>query len=458
MNRLVTPIHFIGIGGAGMSGIARICIDRGLEVSGSDAKDSTTLHALALQGAKVFTGHDGAHLGEAKTVVISSAIRESNPELTAARGLGLRVITRAQALASLLEGFTSIAVAGTHGKTTTTSMLTIACQGLGLDPSFAIGGTPHDSGANSHHGTGSLFIVEADESDGSFIEYHPDYAIVTNVEIDHVDHFSDEAAIHRAFEELLATVKKGVILCADDPGSARLAPIARARGLDTYLYGQRSDADLKISHIHAGSDKSFYRATWQGSVLGEVALVIPGLHNVHNSAAALAMSLVINASAREAIHHLGSFTGVGRRFELKGSAHGIRVFDDYAHHPTEVRATIATARLAAEGGKVIVIFQPHRYSRTAAFGEEFAEALKGADFAILLDIYGAGEEPIPGASSAGISATINERGGRSTFEPNLMEAIARATELAAPQDIILTMGAGDVTSLAPQILAAINED
>lgn len=458
MKGLETPIHFIGIGGAGMSGIARICIDRGLEVSGSDAKDSTTLQALALQGAKVFIGHDGGHLGQAKTVVISSAIREGNSELLAARERGLTVITRAQALATLLEGYTSIAVAGTHGKTTTTSMLTITLQGLGLDPSFAIGGTPHDSRANSHHGTGSFFIVEADESDGSFIEYHPDYAIVTNVEVDHVDHFADEAAIHRAFEELLATVKKGVILCADDPGSARLAPVARSRGLDTYLYGESSAADLRISHIHTGSDKSFYRATWQGSVLGEVALAIPGLHNVHNSAAALAMSLVVSASASEAIKHLGSFTGVGRRFELKGSADGIRVFDDYAHHPTEVRATIATARLAAAGGKVIVIFQPHRYSRTAAFGEEFADALKSADYAILLDIYGAGEEPLPGASSAGISVTINERGGKSAFEPNLMKAIERATEIATSQDIIVTMGAGDVTSLAPQILAAINED
>ena len=457
MARLEAPIHFIGIGGAGMSGIARICIDRGFVVSGSDAKDSTTIQALALQGAKVYVGHDGSHLNQVRTVVISSAIREGNPELVAARERGLKIITRAQALATLLEGYTSIAVAGTHGKTTTTSMLTITLQGLGLDPSFAIGGTPHDSRANSHHGTGSLFIVEADESDGSFIEYHPDYAIVTNVEVDHVDHFADEEAIHRAFEELLATVKKGVILCADDPGSARLAPIARARGLETYLYGESSDADLRISHIHTGPERSFYRATWQGTVLGEIALSIPGLHNVHNSAAALAMALVINSSASETIKHLGSFTGVGRRFELKGSAHGIRIFDDYAHHPTEVRATIATARLAAEGGKVIVIFQPHRYSRTAAFGEEFAEALTGADFAILLDIYGAGEKPIPGASSAGISSTINARGGKSDFEPNLMKAIERAIGLAAPHDIILTMGAGDVTSLAPQILAAINE-
>jgi UDP-N-acetylmuramate--alanine ligase len=458
MNRLEDPIHFIGMGGAGMSGIARICIDRGLEVSGSDAKDSTTIHALALQGAKVFIGHDQGHLGHARTVVISSAIREDNAELVAARKHGITVITRAQALATLLEGYTSIAVAGTHGKTTTTSMLTITLQGMGLDPSFAIGGTPHDSRANSHHGTGSLFIVEADESDGSFIEYHPDYAIVTNVEVDHVDHFADEAAIHRAFEELLATVKKGVILCADDFGSARLAPLARARGLDTYSYGESSSADLRISHIHTAPDKSFYRATWQGSVLGEVALAIPGLHNVHNSAAALAMALVVHASAHEAIRHLGSFTGVGRRFELKGSTKGIRVFDDYAHHPTEVRATIATARLAAAGGKVIVIFQPHRYSRTAAFGEEFAEALKVADYAFLLDIYGAGEEPLPGASSAGISATINARGGKSVFEPNLMRAIERATEIAAAHDIIVTMGAGNVTSLAPQILALLNED
>ena len=457
MSRLEAPIHFIGIGGAGMSGIARICIDRGFAVTGSDAKPSTTLEALALQGATVHVGHDATYVGAAKTVVISTAIRERNPELVAAREKGIAILTRAQALAALLEGFTSIAVAGTHGKTTTTSMLTIALQGLGMDPSFAIGGTPHDSRANSHHGSGSIFVVEADESDGSFIEYHPNYAIVTNVEVDHVDHFADVTAINEAFEELVKTVEVGVILCADDPGSARLASIARAHGLDTYLYGEDASADLRISHIHTGADGSFYRATWQGSVLGEVQLAIPGLHNVHNSAAALLMALVLKAPASEAIRHLGTFTGVGRRFELRGIARGIRVFDDYAHHPTEVRATIATARLVAEHGRVIVIFQPHRYSRTAAFGAEFADALNGADYSVLLDIYGAGEDPIPGASSAAISSMIHSLGGASDFEPNLMKAIEHAVQCAKPDDIILTMGAGDVTSLAPQIVAALNE-
>ena len=459
LNLLIPPIHFIGIGGAGMSGIARICIDRGLAVSGSDAKASTTLEALALQGAKVHVGHDAAHIGQARTVVISSAIREQNAELIAARERGLQIRTRAQALATLLDGYTSIAVAGTHGKTTTTSMLTITLQGLGMDPSFAIGGTPHDSRANSHHGTGSTFVVEADESDGSFVEYHPDYAIITNVEVDHVDHFADESAINAAFEALVRTVKEGVILCGDDPGSARLAAIAREQGLDTYIYGEGDASDLRITHIHTGPEKSFYRATWQGSVLGEVSLAIPGLHNVHNSAAALTMALVLKAPASEAIKHLGSFTGVGRRFELRGSARGIRVFDDYAHHPTEVRATIATARLVAKerNGRVIAIFQPHRYSRTAAFSEQFASELKAADYALLLDIYGAGEEPIPGASSAAISEMITKLGGVSDFEPNLMKAIERAVLFAQGNDIILTMGAGDVTSLAPQIIAAINE-
>ena len=457
MRTIEPPIHFIGIGGAGMSGIARICLDRGMTISGSDAKDSMTLEALAVQGARVHIGHDGANLGAARTVVVSSAIKENNLELMEARARGLRVITRAQALATLLDGYTSIAVAGTHGKTTTTSMLTITLQGLGLDPSFAIGGTPHDSRANSHHGTGSTFIVEADESDGSFIEYHPDYVIITNVEVDHVDHFADISAINHAFEELITTVKVGVILCADDAGSARLAHHARARGLQTYLYGQADGADLRISHVHTSSEGSFYRATWQGTVLGEVALAIPGLHNVHNSAGALAMSLVLGASPPEAIKSLAKFTGVGRRFELRGSARGIRVFDDYAHHPTEIDATLATARLVAKNGKVIAIFQPHRYSRTAAFSEQFARALTAADYTILLDIYGAGEEPMPGASSAAISASINSLGGRSDFEPNLMKAIELAISHGHSEDIILTIGAGDVTSLPPQIIAAINE-
>jgi UDP-N-acetylmuramate--alanine ligase len=451
------PIHFIGIGGAGMSGIARICIDRGMEISGSDIKNSTTLEALSLRGGKIHIGHQPSNIGAAQTVVISSAIKESNLELKAAREEGVHVLSRAQALATLLDGYTSIAVAGTHGKTTTTSMLTIVLQNLGWDPSFAIGGTPHDSRSNSHHGHGVHFVVEADESDGSFIEYHPEFAIVTNVEVDHVDHFADEAAINRAFEELLTTVKRGVVLCADDAGSARLASKARQLGLETYLYGQSDLADLRISHLYTAADSSVYRATWQGRTLGEVRLAIPGEHNALNSAGALTMALVLKAPAQEAISALGTFTGVGRRFELRGTAKGIRVIDDYAHHPTEIRATIATARLAARDGSVIAIFQPHRYSRTLAFSQEFAEALRTADKVVLLDIYGAGEEPIPGASSAAIVAEIKAQGGSAIFEPNLMRAIDEASAKAQTGDIILTLGAGDVTSLGPQIISAINE-
>jgi UDP-N-acetylmuramate--alanine ligase len=451
------PIHFIGIGGAGMSGIARICIDRGMEISGSDIKNSTTLEALSLRGGKIHIGHQPSNIGAAQTVVISSAIKESNLELKTAREEGVHVLSRAQALATLLDGYTSIAVAGTHGKTTTTSMLTIVLQNLGWDPSFAIGGTPHDSRSNSHHGHGVHFVVEADESDGSFIEYHPEFAIVTNVEVDHVDHFADEAAINRAFEELLTTVKRGVVLCADDAGSARLASKARQLGLETYLYGQSDLADLRISHLYTAADSSVYRATWQGRTLGEVRLAIPGEHNALNSAGALTMALVLQAPAQEAISALGTFTGVGRRFELRGTAKGIRVIDDYAHHPTEIRATIATARLAARDGSVIAIFQPHRYSRTLAFSQEFAEALRAADKVVLLDIYGAGEEPIPGASSAAIVAEIKAQGGSAIFEPNLMRAIDEASAKAQTGDIILTLGAGDVTSLGPQIISALNE-
>ncbi len=440
-----------------MSGIARICIDRGMEISGSDIKNSTTLEALSLRGGKIHIGHQPSNIGAAQTVVISSAIKESNLELKAAREEGVHVLSRAQALATLLDGYTSIAVAGTHGKTTTTSMLTIVLQNLGWDPSFAIGGTPHDSRSNSHHGHGVHFVVEADESDGSFIEYHPEFAIVTNVEVDHVDHFADEAAINRAFEELLTTVKRGVVLCADDAGSARLASKARQLGLETYLYGQSDLADLRISHLYTAADSSVYRATWQGRTLGEVRLAIPGEHNALNSAGALTMALVLKAPAQEAISALGTFTGVGRRFELRGTAKGIRVIDDYAHHPTEIRATIATARLAAGDGSVIAIFQPHRYSRTLAFSQEFAEALRTADKVVLLDIYGAGEEPIPGASSAAIVAEIKAQGGSAIFEPNLMRAIDEASAKAQTGDIILTLGAGDVTSLGPQIISAINE-
>ena len=420
------PVHFIGIGGSGMSAIARILLDRGIQVSGSDAKESIVIDSLRALGAKVEIGHNANNISLAKTVVISTAIKDSNPELKAALQNGIPVLSRAQSLSELMKGYRSIAVAGTHGKTTTTSMLAVAIQECGVDPSFAIGGTPNDSNSNSHHGTGDIFIAEADESDSSFLVYNPFGAIITNVEI-------------------------------DDDGGREIAKLVKELRLNIITYGESEAAQIRISHISTSAIGSFFRVTWQGVVLGEVALNIPGKHNVLNATAALGAGIALGLNPNQLILGLSKFQGVRRRFELKGTVNGVRVFDDYAHHPTEVSATIATARDVVEQGKSIVIFQPHRYSRTLAFAEGFAESLSNADQVILLDIYGAGEESIPGASSSVIAKQIRDIGTKVDFEPSIVAAIELAIAGAKPNDLIITMGAGDVTSLGKEILTRLDE-
>ena len=443
------PVHFIGIGGSGMSAIARILLDRGIQVSGSDAKESIVIDSLRALGAEVEIGHNANNISLAKTVVISTAIKDSNPELKAALQNGIPVLSRAQSLSELMKGYRSVAVAGTHGKTTTTSMLAVAIQECGVDPSFAIGGTPNDSNSNSHHGTGDIFIAEADESDSSFLVYNPFGAIITNVEIDHVDHFSSKEQLHQTFLDFIKSTKEFLVICIDDDGGREIAKLVKELRLNIITYGE--------SHISTSAIGSFFRVTWQGVVLGEVALNIPGKHNVLNATAALGAGIALGLNPNQLILGLSKFQGVRRRFELKGTVNGVRVFDDYAHHPTEVSATIATARDVVEQGKIIVIFQPHRYSRTLAFAEGFAESLSTADHVILLDIYGAGEESIPGASSSVIAKQIRDIGTKVDFEPSIVAAIELAIAGAKPNDLIITMGAGDVTSLGKEILARLDE-
>ena len=448
------PVHFIGIGGSGMSAIARILLDRGIQVSGSDAKESIVIDSLRALGAKVEIGHNANNISLAKTVVISTAIKDSNPELKAALQNGIPVLSRAQSLSELMKGYRSVAVAGTHGKTTTTSMLAVAIQECGVDPSFAIGGTPNDSNSNSHHGTGDIFIAEADESDSSFLVYNPFGAIITNVEIDHVDHFSSKEQLHQTF---IKSTKEFLVICIDDDGGREIAKLVKELRLNIITYGESEAAQIRISHISTSAIGSFFRVTWQGVVLGEVALNIPGKHNVLNATAALGAGIALGLNPNQLILGLSKFQGVRRRFELKGTVNGVRVFDDYAHHPTEVSATIATARDVVEQGKIIVIFQPHRYSRTLAFAEGFAESLSNADQVILLDIYGAGEESIPGASSSVIAKQIRDIGTKVDFEPSIVAAIELAIAGAKPNDLIITMGAGDVTSLGKEILTRLDE-
>ena len=445
-------VHLVGIGGAGMSGIARVLLARGVAVSGSDAKDSRGLAALRALGAEVFVGHDAANIEGAGTVVVSNAIRDTNPELAAARASGQRVIKRAEALAELLVGHRAVAVAGTHGKTTTTSMLTVAAQHCGVDPSFAIGGDLNEAGSNAHQGAGDLFVVEADESDGSFLVYRPFAAVVTNVEPDHLDHYGDAAAVDAAFASFVRTVDPlgFVVMCADDEGAVRLADQARADGIDVRTYGTAPTADLRMEELAVSGGGSSYRAVLGGQLVGEVRLQVAGEHLARNSAAALLTGIGLGLPRDQLVEGLGGYTGVRRRMELKGTAAGVRVYDDYAHHPTEVRAQLLAARTMVGEGRLVAVFQPHLYSRTQLFAEGFGEALGLADEVVVMDVYGAREDPVPGVTGALVAQHVPH--DRALFEPSWSAVAAAVVARAVPGDLVVTLGAGDITLLGPEVL------
>jgi UDP-N-acetylmuramate--alanine ligase len=448
-------VHFVGIGGAGMSGIARILLARGVRVSGSDRRDTPTLLALRALGARVELGHDPAHLGDADTVVVSTAIREDNPELAAARERGLRVLPRAVALAAVMAGKRSVAVAGTHGKTSTTSMLTVAVQACGVDPSFAIGGDLNESGSNAHAGEGDVFVAEADESDRSFLLLAPHGAIVTNVEADHLDNYGDLAAVEAAFDRFLQTVDPAgfVVLCADDPGSARLRTVPTPARVRTY--GTAEDADLRLVDVEVGPETTDWTAVLDGELLGRVQIRVPGEHMARNSAAALLAGLELGLPVEGLIAGLGRFGGVHRRFELKGTVGGVRVYDDYAHHPTEVAAQLRAARAVAGSGRVVVAFQPHLYSRTREFATAFGAALGLADEVVVMDVYGAREDPVPGVTGAMVADAVGLPAERVLFEPSWSAAAPALAERARPGDLVITMGAGNVSMVGPEVLEAL---
>ncbi|CAB4329989.1 unannotated protein [freshwater metagenome] len=444
-------VHFVGVGGSGMSGLARIMTTHGISVSGSDEKASSVLSGLRAIGVVVSEGHDASNVDGADFLVFSSAISGSNPEIQRAQELGIIQFSRAQALAILMSGSRSVAVAGTHGKTTTTSMLTVAIQSCGEDPSFAIGGTLSVSGSNAHRGTGEFFIAEADESDGSFVEYRPFGAIVTNVEHDHVDYFPTPESVVDAFAKFVTTISPEgfLVYCADDAGSTSLG--SSTSSCATYSYGVNEGADLHIDRIELEPGGSRARALWRGRSIGVIEIHVPGHHNLLNAAGALTAGLALNLPAAELLAGLATFRGTGRRFELKGQVHGIRVIDDYGHHPTEIAATLTAARRYATDGRVLIVFQPHRYSRTKAFVNEFAIALDLADLAWVLEVYGASEKPIPGVSAASIVKKMQ----RGFFEPNFMSATEAVVAEAKAGDVILTLGAGDVSSLSGIIVDAL---
>ena len=454
-------VHFIGIGGGGMSGIARIMLTRGVTVSGSDAKDARVLAALRVLGAQVSVGHDAANLaglGPGDTVVVSTAISSSNPELVEAQARGIQVLPRAAALASVMVGRRGIAVAGTHGKTTTTSMLARAFQHCGADPSFAIGADLNEPGSNAHDGAGDIFVAEADESDESFLLLSPYAAIVTNIEADHLNHYADLEQIHRAFEKFSARVAPDgfLVVCADDPGARRLAGHARAAGVDVRMYGEAGDADVRLENLMLAGGGSSFHVVAGGRRLGEVTLRVPGAHNALNATGAIAIGLGFDAPFAEFAAGLTAFTGARRRFEPKGVVAGIRVFDDYAHHPTEIAAVLRAAREVAGDGRLVVAFQAHHYYRTADFCAEFGESLGLADEVVVMEVYAPGEAMLPGGTGSALAAAVTLPPQQVVFEPSWLAVPAHLAERARPGDVVVTMGAGgDVAMLAPEVIEAL---
>jgi UDP-N-acetylmuramate--alanine ligase len=448
-------VHLMGIGGAGMSGIGRILLARGLTVSGCDAKESAALAALRALGAEIAVGHDPSHADAADTVVVSSAIRDTNPELQRAREAGRRVLPRAAALASVMADRIGLAIAGTHGKTTTTSMLTVAMHACGRDPSYAIGGDLNEPGSNAHHGTGEHFVAEADESDRSFLLLSPRGAVITNVEPDHLDNYGDASAVGAAFEAFVRTIEPGgpLLLGADDPGSLALADLGRGCGLDVHTFGQSPDADVRVEDLQLSGAGSTFDIIAGGIRLGRVELSVPGPFNAVNAAGALGLGLAMGLPFADMARGLAGFSGARRRFELKGIAGGVRVFDDYAHHPTEVeRGALVAARGVARDGRVVAVFQPHLYSRTQQFAADFGAALGAADLVVVMEVYAAREDPLPGVTGALIAGAVPLPPGQVHFEPSWSAVPPLVARLARPGDVVVTIGAGDVTMIGPAVL------
>jgi len=448
-------IHFIGIGGAGMSGIARIMLAKSIEVSGSDKNESQMTLALKALGAKVQIGHDAKNIDSADLVVVSAAISKNNPEYAAAIAAGLPIAARATALSWLLSDSKSVAVAGTHGKTTTTAMLTVALQAAGVDPSFAIGGTINSAGTNAHSGSGDIFVVEADESDGSFLAYQPLGAIITNIELDHVDHFTSEEQLFKTFADFVGSIKPDgfLVVCGDDSGVKKLIKMNANPNIKVITYGQGPDNDYQISRINLAAQSSTAQVTINGRKAGELSLVVPGLHNLLNALAAFAAGCALQVNELKLVQGLGNFSGTKRRFELKGEVNGVKVIDDYGHHPTEIEVTLTAAKNLAGSGRVLTVFQPHRYSRTSAFTKEFARSLSLSDFVYLLEIYAASEKPMEGVSSLLISKLMSAE--KVKFEPSMLQVVADVAKAAKSGDVIITLGAGDVSSLSAPILDAL---
>lgn len=467
-------VHFIAIGGSGVSGVALLFLRAGLVVSGSDAKPSAALDYLASQGAQVSVGHHGDHLGDADAVVISGAVTEANPELIAARRKGLPVLHRAQGIAALTHGRDVAAVAGANGKTTTSAMLVSALGAGQTDPGFIIGSPLVDYGTSAFAGTGPM-VIEADESDGSFLAYSPRVAIVTNVTPDHLDFYGDFDAVQAAFDDFAITLGADGMLVtnADDPGSIVLAGHARRRGQHVVTWGESEAADLRMSDIRAEGGVTTSELRWTRDLADRRAgdtstlrMPLPGVHNVHNGCAALLAATVgYSVSVDRALEGLSAFAGTRRRFEFVGVVSGVQVIDDYAHNAPKVAAVIAAGRATVRGeGRLVVAFQPHLYSRTRVFAQEFAAGLVNADVVVVLDVFGAREAPMPGISGQTIVDALRTEMNllpAGSTSPDVRYADDRAKvarvllSLVRPGDVVLTVGAGDVTTVGPELVSLL---
>ncbi|MGP4054254.1 UDP-N-acetylmuramate--L-alanine ligase [Mycobacterium sp. 4D054] len=457
-------VHMVGIGGAGMSGIARILLDRGGMVSGSDAKDSRGVIALRARGAQIRIGHDPSALdilpgGPTAVVTTHAAIPKTNPELVEAHRRGIPVILRPAVLARLMAGHTTLMVTGTHGKTTTTSMLIVALQHCGFDPSFAVGGDLGEAGTNAHHGSGPTFVAEADESDGSLLEYSPDIVVVTNIEADHLDFFGSAQAYTAVFDQFVERINAGgtLVICADDPGARALGDRASGTGVQVLRYGSTPGLDATlVNWAQQGTGAVAEIRLADESRPRSMRLSVPGRHMALNALGALLAARQAGADVDAVLDGLAGFEGVRRRLELVGTANGVRVFDDYAHHPTEVRATLTALRAVVEQagrGRAIVVFQPHLYSRTETFAAEFGAALSAADHVVVLDVYAAREQPLAGVSGATVADAVS---APVTYIPDFSAVAARVAAAVRPGDVVVTMGAGDVTLLGREILAEVD--
>ena len=443
-------VHVGGIGGAGMSAIASVLAAMGHEVSGSDLKSSAALERLASSGVAVHVGHDAGHVGDAEVLAVSSAVSAANPEVREAARRGLPVLSRAQALASVAACRRCVAVSGTHGKTTTTSMLSLALVEAGLHPSFLIGGDVNEIGTNAVWDTGEWLVLEADESDGTFLQLDPEIAVVTNVEPDHLDYYGDFDHMVDAFDRFCTGRAGGVVAGADDAVSARLGAL---HGAD--LVGTAAGSTYRVEKLQMGVDGVAFDLACGGRVLGRVALPVTGANIALNAATAIVAALRVGVEFDAARRALARFAGVARRYEWRGEWRGVQFVDDYAHLPTEVSAVIDAARHTGPG-RLVVVFQPHRYSRMASLGERFADAFVGADVVVVADVFAAGEDPIPGVTGAMVADAVRRAHptADATFVPGRAELRTYVAALLRPGDLCLTLGAGDLTSLPDELQRA----